>query len=181
MSYHQTRSSKPYSNSRCPTEPSEETLESFKSEFLEFYARAWAAGIRAQPTITEHWAPLIAERLSEGKTKIIIYNGCYGGRNFSEELEQKLKQVNKEVEDGTTTFHEYNDHGAIVEAAMRLGREVDDHQASETDPEKERIRILNLGLKAGSGSCANLIWTEIPLFAAWRIDEYDGYEWVVIE
>ncbi|KAE9391801.1 hypothetical protein BT96DRAFT_1000940 [Gymnopus androsaceus JB14] len=40
-------------HSRGQPRPSEETLGSFKSEFLKFYARAWVAGIRATPTITK--------------------------------------------------------------------------------------------------------------------------------
>ncbi|KAF9068138.1 hypothetical protein BDP27DRAFT_1403395 [Rhodocollybia butyracea] len=184
-----------------PVLPPKKFIAALKAEFLNFYARAWQYGYRVNDTIRE-WGCEFHQAKSNGRRKIIIYNSCYGGRSYSYALKSKICDVEKELESGMIQFDENDDHVVLVEAVMRLGREVDEGQKSINSGEqiestipkekipvlgqldmaserKERYRILRLGLNAGSGRLAHLRFDEIPLMSPWSMEEYDGIETIV--
>ncbi|KAL8278759.1 hypothetical protein RQP46_008828 [Phenoliferia psychrophenolica] len=110
-------------NSR--TNPSSEDEQKFEQAFHEFYAEAWKSGIRAHHL--KKWAPKVAETLSGGETKFIVLNGCYGGKGYNVDLQRKITEVQREVTQGALSFDPDDDHGhgVLIEAALRLGKEVD--------------------------------------------------------
>ncbi|KAL8278767.1 hypothetical protein RQP46_008836 [Phenoliferia psychrophenolica] len=123
--------------------PSREVEKNHEKAFRKFFAEAWKDGIRAHHL--NSWAPKVVETLSGGETKFIVLNsrceshllGPYtfkvfiqtkpagGAKGYSGDLQRKITEVQREVEQGALSFDPNNEHGVLVEAALRLGKDVD--------------------------------------------------------
>ena len=110
-------------------------------------------------------------------TKVVI-NTCYGGFGITDEamkmyLERKgipYKMVKSEF---STWNHEY-----FEKADPNQEQEVPDTFDLERDDPVLIEVIEELGLERAAGSCAELEIEDIPKGTLYRIEEYDGREWI---
>jgi hypothetical protein len=103
-------------------------------------------------------------------TKIVI-NKCYGGFGLSEEaIKLYFEKIgNTGVEFSTTSYGRLS---VVID-----GKYWYDWRLQRDDPILVEV-IEELGLGKASGAFASLDVVEIPDGIDWRIEEYDGKEWV---
>lgn len=113
-------------------------------------------------------------------TKIVI-NRCYGGFSLSDRAMKRYGEIN-----GMNLVKiPYKDRDGVVSdffgSWYRDGIEDDEHhffmyEIERTDPILVQV-VEELGVDA-DGDCASLHIEELPAGTRYRIQEYDGREWI---
>lgn len=104
---------------------------------------------------------------------MIVINACYGGFGLSREAFLELRKMGNETALKEPDFGEMYPDGS---GPRRLFGESFCSDISRTDPQLIYI-LKQLGDNA-NGEYAKLKIIEIPDNTEWRIEEYDGLEWV---
>jgi hypothetical protein len=111
----------------------------------------------------------------------IVYNGCYGGFSLSQ------AGVRRYLELKGVPFVEESTESSFRPRQFRIGSSVMgegeyfyDHEIEDrTDPILVQV-VEELG-DAANGSCADLCIRELDPGTKYRLQEYDGSEWVETE
>lgn len=133
-------------------------------------------------------------------TRKVVVNRCYGGFSVSEAgimLYAKLKGLTvypekddrfsftsyyivppeqREPEPSAEQWHAWSIEERIAHNKRGEGQEIGERDFERDDPLLVEV-IETLG-DAANGMCAKLEVVEIPADVDWRIEEYDGREWV---
>jgi len=138
----------------------------------------------------------------ENKMKKIVINSCFGGFGLSAQAEKRYleligkkqflyKRIKYKSQDGKNEFRKANgkaDTLSTVTFTQNQGKkfeEIGDWEKAgyfynrdipRDDPNLIKV-VEEMGEKAND-SCAKLTIVEIPDDVDWKIEEYDGSEWV---
>ena len=105
----------------------------------------------------------------------VVYNACYGGFGLSDVAIQRYADLKGIVIHKRTVGD--TDYSPWVYAKTDVYLDPDDF--ARHDPILVQV-VEELGEQA-SGNAADLCIREIPHGARYRVEEYDGTEWVVLE
>lgn len=100
----------------------------------------------------------------------IVINKCYGGFGLSDEaVREYARRAGIELETRKSRYGPWTDF--TLNGDYWSYRDIE-----RTDPILVSV-VEEMG-EAANGSCADLSVIEIPDDVEWKIDEYDGIEWV---
>lgn len=128
----------------------------------------------------------------------IVINNCYGGFSLSHEAVMKYAKLKGMklypfVNDSPYEFDKFKPYNGekdvfLVYYAEKPLKEDGTYESgsyfSERDidrTDKNLIKVIEKLGKRANGSCANLKIVEIPDDIKWKIEEYDGIEWIAEE
>lgn len=112
----------------------------------------------------------------------IVYNGCFGGFGLSQAAVRRYLEIK-----GIPFTEEKAEYPSFRENLFRIGTSVTDdpeyfydfHIRDRTDPVLVQV-VEELG-DAANGYCADLCIRELEPGTKYRLQEYDGSEWVETE
>ena len=107
--------------------------------------------------------------------KEIVINACYGGFGLSRQAFLRLREL------GCKEALEEPDYGECWSTRRGPRRDYGDGDSFGANVPRDDpllVKVVKELKEAANGRCAELKVVEIPDDVDWRVEEYDGVEWV---
>ena len=111
------------------------------------------------------------------KIQHVVINRCYGGFSLSRKAFLRLRELKEPTSLAEPDYGELYDDGSGPRKAYSL----DSFCCDVPRDSKLLIKVIKELGKDSFGVCADLKVVKIPAGVKWRIEEYDGLEWIAEE